>query len=55
MIKTLLEKAWLWFDLEGVEGEVVVLVANFGVVAVDCEAMAEISEVLKVKGIRGLG
>jgi hypothetical protein len=41
MIRTLLEDAQLWLDFEGVKGEALAIVNDFGVVGVDCVAMVK--------------
>jgi hypothetical protein len=48
MIRTLLEDARLCLDLDGAEGEVEDMATDFGVIGVDCEAMAEILGNLKL-------
>jgi hypothetical protein len=39
MMRTLEKDAWLWLDLEGVNGEPLAMMTDFGVMGVDCEAM----------------
>jgi hypothetical protein len=48
-MRTLLEDARLWFDLQDAKEEGVVKGANFGVVGEDCKAMVVISESFKVR------